>query len=586
MVKNQKTIVCLLAFILVVFGSLTATAASIVQYENSSGYLVEGSRCEAPTPTAESMAKEAFEIQNFLASGRYQPLTKAGVNVPVAIHVVTYRGSDDVSDAAITAQMQVLNDAYLGTPFSFTLVSVDRTDNRKWSTAGAGSRNANEMKAALAVDPATTLNVYFTDIGGGTLGYSYLPSQFDESSTIHGVVCALGTVPGGASAPYNEGDTATHEVGHYLGLMHTFNGGCNGGDAVDDTAPEASAAFGCPDGRDTCAGGGPDPIHNFMDYTDDYCMYEFTAGQSTRMDQQVALYKPTLYGTPSTGPAANFSGTPTSGDYPLVVQFNDASTGSPTSWSWTFGDGGTSTSQNPSHTYNAAGSYSVSLTVTSNDGSDTLTRSGYINATEPGSGGTMHVSSVSVSRQAKGPNVNGVGTITVVDSNGQPVSGATISVTATGPSGGSGSATTGADGSVTFTTAKVKNPTGEWCFEVTNVAHASLTYDVGGNVVTRSCESGPVFRDGRVNAAMLTVDNYPNPFNPMTAIKFNMPREGQVSVRIYDSRGSLVTTLLNGHMGAGERSVNWDARGHASGVYFAMVNANGEQTVKKMALLK
>ena len=272
MVKNQKTVLFLFAFVVMIFGSLAATAADDVQYQNDAGQMVSGRRCETPTPTIESMAREAREIQTFLDSGRYSPMTKAGINVPVAVHVVAHSdGYGDLSAAAIAGQIQVLNDAYQGTPFSFTLVSTDRTYNTRWSTARAGSRTANKMKDGLAVDPASTLNLYFCDIGGGILGYSYLPSQFDESSTIHGVVCLFSSVPGGSAAPYNEGDTATHEVGHYLGLMHTFNGGCTGGDAVDDTAPEASAAYGCPDGRDTCAGGGVDPIHNFMDYTDDYC---------------------------------------------------------------------------------------------------------------------------------------------------------------------------------------------------------------------------------------------------------------------------------------------------------------------------
>ena len=144
------------------------------------------------------------------------------------------------------------------------------------------------MKTALKVGGPETLNIYSAQLTGNLLGWAYLAEDADEVGVLDGVVVHFQTLPGGAWDVYSHGDTGTHEVGHWLNLLHTFQGGCTApGDRVDDTAPEASPAYGCPTGRNTCAGGGPDPITNFMDYTEDPCMFVFTAGQAARM--QVGL---------------------------------------------------------------------------------------------------------------------------------------------------------------------------------------------------------------------------------------------------------------------------------------------------------
>jgi len=215
-------------------------------------------------------------------------------NIKVYFHVVrrgTGTSNGDVPASWITSQMNILNAAYSGTGWSFTLVSTDRTTNSSWFTGCYGS-SETAMKNALRQGTADDLNIYTCSPSGGILGYATFPSSYSSAPKKDGVVILYSSMPGGSAAPYNEGDTATHEVGHWMGLYHTFQGGCSAnGDYVSDTPAESSAAYGCPSGRNTCSAAGFDPITNFMDYTDDSCMFQFSTGQDTRMDSQFTTYR-------------------------------------------------------------------------------------------------------------------------------------------------------------------------------------------------------------------------------------------------------------------------------------------------------
>jgi hypothetical protein len=222
-----------------------------------------------------------------------------GGTIDVYLHVIrSTNGGGAVSTQRINDQISVLNAAFADGGWSFHLVSVDETVNDSWYNLTSGSTAEQAMKTYLRHGTADDLNIYVTNVQDGLLGWATFPSQYAAAPMQDGVVLLNGTLPGGSAAPYNLGDTANHEVGHWLGLFHTFQGGCRGqGDVVADTNAERSPAYGCPVGRDTCKTGGknavatPDPIENFMDYTDDACMDHFTVGQSDRIDAQWTAYR-------------------------------------------------------------------------------------------------------------------------------------------------------------------------------------------------------------------------------------------------------------------------------------------------------
>ncbi|KAF7537180.1 hypothetical protein G7Z17_g12901 [Cylindrodendrum hubeiense] len=245
--------------------------------------------CGTPDPSEEEL-EVAGDFMKSEASARKLAITTrqaSSITVKVYWHVLATSSSvagGYLTQATLTKQLDVLNAAFAPHDVSFVQAGADWTINSNY----ANDRSDLAMKKALRKGTYADLNVYF-EPGTQYLGYAYFPASVTTGSNAYyldGVVIRSTTVPGGSLAQYNLGHTATHEIGHWFGLYHTFEGyTCGGnGDYVSDTPAESEEAYDCEIGRDTCPSlAGADPVTNYMDYSDDSCFTGFTSGQEDRI---------------------------------------------------------------------------------------------------------------------------------------------------------------------------------------------------------------------------------------------------------------------------------------------------------------
>ncbi len=261
-------------------------------------------RCGAHSPTPEMMAESSRVVKKWMASpNARQPTT---IDVMTYFHIITAdenlrtgetKTVGNITDTDVTNQLEVLNDSFRDYGFTFTLKGTTRTNNTEWYYFDEFG-----MKSALRVGDASTLNVYFSDAYGAG-GYAYFPSDYELFPILDGAVLRSDTIPGGSYflSGTTVGKILVHEVGHWLGLYHTFEGTFDtrpylisifgnfnrcrkNNDEVGDTPKQSSPSRGCPTGRNSCKMfPGSDPIRNYMDYSDDVCFNEFSAGQADRM---------------------------------------------------------------------------------------------------------------------------------------------------------------------------------------------------------------------------------------------------------------------------------------------------------------
>ncbi len=252
-----------------------------------------------------SLAQRMAEIEDFTQRVMAHPeqfrLVNGVIEIPVVFNVLYRTAAQNVSLAQLQSQIDVLNEDYGGTNADHNLTSTYNTVkagdigvrfvldavNRRSTTKTSWTTNDAMKKSASGIaptSPTTKLNIWVCNMGGGILGYAQFPGG---AAATDGVVLddnATGRT-GTAAAPFNKGRTATHEVGHWMNLRHIWGDATCGNDQVGDTPLHNTANYGCPAAghKSTCTGTPVEMTMNYMDYSDDACMYMFSVGQRSRM---------------------------------------------------------------------------------------------------------------------------------------------------------------------------------------------------------------------------------------------------------------------------------------------------------------
>ena len=256
-----------------------------------------------PTLAARMEAIEEFTERYKQNPSVYRLLANGMIAIPVVVNVVYKTAAENISAAQIQTQINVLNNDFAATNSDissvpatfqgvqsgdigvrFVLDQVVRVLTKKTSFTTNDGVKKSSGGGIAPTSPTTKLNLWTCNLSNGILGYAQFPGGNLATDGVVILYSAFGVTTAGA--PYNKGRTATHEVGHWLNLRHIWGDAQCGNNFVSDTPLHTGANFGCPasGARSSCSGSPIMMTMNYMDYTDDLCMYMFSAGQKTRMN--------------------------------------------------------------------------------------------------------------------------------------------------------------------------------------------------------------------------------------------------------------------------------------------------------------
>ena len=564
---------------------------------------------------------------------------KSVVTIPVVFHIVYKYPQQNISNAVVQSQIDVLNKDFrrrnadtVNTPVPFKSLGGDSQIEFVLAKRDPlGNPSIGITRTITSVD--TFYNDYVKyNLGGGhdiwdrdkylniwicnlyfVGGYSQYPGGNPASDGVVMKYTVCGTMGSVVNPYYNKGRTGTHEIGHWFNLRHIWGDSYCGSDSVADTPIQQTANGGCPTFPHVTCNNGPngDMFMNYMDYTYDACENIYTIGQSNRMN--AALYGERMSllttdgGIPVSGiPIAHFRSDKMEINLGQSINFYDESGGIPTSWQWTFEGGMPSTSnhQNPIVTYSNSGLYSVKLRVTNSYGTDSVNYVNYVKVLG------INMSPFMVVYPPSNTFINTSASDTSKSVFTWDKSGSHLSIRykwKIRKDGGSvdlsyNSDNSGSDTLITLRNSFLDSLAMNFGVNSDTVVCLWRAYSYNGSDSLASQNQNFIFIarqtvgiqviSSSVPTEYKLFQNYPNPFNPRTVIRFDIQKpevrsqNSVVTLKIYDVTGREVQTLVNERLQPGTYEATFDGSKYTSGVYFYRLTTEKFSDTKRFVILK